>query len=601
MKEKRFLTQPVILLLLLLTALCSNTFAAGDPLGLGSNSNDNSLGLASSEASFLRVEEAYQVSLSRLADNQIALDWQIAPGYYMYKDNFTFKVNGQALPATYEPGIVKYDEYFEQDLEIYHDRARVVVSNLPNPPYQLQVRSQGCADAGLCYPPYKQYFDIKDHSSPIDEVAASPTSTAPPSQSGTNNGGQPFSAATWLTSLLLALVGGMILNLMPCVFPVLSIKALSLANSQQSNHKMHLHGWLYSAGCVATFVAIAVVMLALRAGGAAIGWGFQLQSPVVIGLLLYLFFVMGLSLSGAINLGSSFMGLGQNASQGTKLKHSFMTGALASVVASPCTAPMMGAALGYAITQPPLVALSVFAALGFGMALPFLLLTYIPAAAAALPKPGPWMENLKRALAFPMYLSCIWLLWVLANQTNSNHVALIGVGLVLIAFGLWLFQHLPKTNIGRKLGQVSATACVVLAAANAFSFKPTTEDPLWQDYSPERLASLRADGQAVFVNLTASWCITCLANERIALNKDSVRNTMAELNIQGLKGDWTNADPKITQLLQQYGRSGVPLYLYFPSSPDTQAVVLPQLLTPEIILHSFEDQENANLATISDI
>lgn len=590
-------TRALCLLLLLPTALfAANSFAA-DPLGLPASSQSDALGL-SQETEFLRVEQAYQVSVTRLNDSQLALTWQAQPGYYLYKNKFKFKADGTTLDAEFESGKVKYDEYFQEDVEVFYDQTQVIVKGLPEPPFSLQVTSQGCADAGLCYPPYKQTFQVTDDTSPIIEGPA-PSANANPgtgSSSPSTPSNNPFSLSVWLTSMLLAMLGGVILNLMPCVFPVLSIKALSLANSQQTDHKLHLHGWAYTAGCMATFITIAAAMLALRASGEAIGWGFQLQSPAVITLLLYLFFVMGLSFSGAINLGSSLMGIGQNATQGNQLHHSWMTGALASVVASPCTAPMMGAALGYAITQPAAIALSIFAALGFGMALPFLLLTYIPAIARAFPKPGPWMDTLKQALAFPLYLSCVWLLWVLANQTNSNHLAFVSCGLVLLAFTVWLLKNLPESAVGRWLGRATAGLCLVAVVSAAFSFKPAQPDELWQPYSPERLAELRDNQRGVFVNLTASWCITCLANERVALSTESVRNAMTSRNIQGLKGDWTNADPVITDLLNQYGRSGVPLYLYFPPAVGSEAVILPQLLTPEIVINTLEEQDTPNLA-----
>ncbi|BFM05401.1 protein-disulfide reductase DsbD family protein [Halioxenophilus aromaticivorans] len=583
----------------------SAQLSAQSSLGLETNQAAGSLGITSQE-SFLRVEQAYQITITQQGDNQLALDWQIAPGYYLYRDNFAFKANGQTPSAEYEQGIVKYDEYFQEDLEIFHDSTRVILTDLPAPPYTLQVTSQGCADAGLCYPPYKQTFQV-DGTNPIAEMADAPVNGGGndggngASSGGTNgtNTEPPFSLGTWVASLIFAFIGGIILNLMPCVFPVLSIKALSLANSHHSQRALSQHGWAYTAGCVATFIAIAAVMLALRAGGAAIGWGFQLQSPVVIAGLLYLFFILGLSLSGVINLGSSFMGLGQGATQGHKLHHSFFTGALASVVASPCTAPMMGAALGFAITQPSAVALTVFAALGLGMATPFLLITLVPSASQLLPKPGAWMDTLKQALAFPMYAACVWLLWVLANQTSNNHLAMVGLGLVAIAFALWLLQHLPSRTLWRRTGQASAALVATVAVYIAASYKPATVDPLWESYSPQRLAELRRNEQATLVNLTAAWCITCLANEKVALSTDAVRQAMVEHNIQGLKGDWTNADPQITELLHQYGRSGVPLYLYFPASTSAEAVVLPQLLTPDIVLNTFTKHDKGEIAEIS--
>ncbi len=564
------------------------------PLGLSSGIGD--------DVEFLRVEEAYQVQIHAHEEGKLEFAWYIEPEYYLYKSKFKFKANGETLDAQFEEGKVKYDEYFEQDLEVFYDSTIITIDDVATEPFQLKVTSQGCADAGLCYPPYTQYFDIDPIAGTAQEIDASSqlANTITP----TNNANtlaaniEPFNVNIWLTSIIFAIIGGMILNLMPCVFPVLSIKALSLANSHESQHKLHMHGWAYTLGCIFTFVAIAAVMLLLRASGEAVGWGFQLQSPAVITVLLYLFFLMGLSFSGFVNLGSSLMGIGQSSTQGKGLQHSWMTGALASVVASPCTAPMMGAALGYAITQPTLIALSIFAALGFGMALPFLLLTHIPKLAAALPKPGAWMDTLKQFLAFPLYLSCVWLLWVLANQTNINHLAIVTCGLVMIAFALWMLQHTPNAKIGQLSTKAVALSSFVFALVIGFSYKPPVKDDLWLAYSPEKLQELRTNDQAVFVNLTASWCITCLANEKVALSKESVREAMVSNNIQGLKGDWTNADPLITDLLKQYGRSGVPLYLYYPASSQSDAVILPQLLTPEIVLNTINSIQTRKIADV---
>lgn len=603
MFKNRFFSHKSLLLtcfFLLLSPVFSAAAQAQDPFA----NNGNGLSTLGDESApaFLRVEEAYQVQVHVL-DDHLELAWYIEPNYYLYQSKFKFRTDGQTLPAEFEKGKVKYDEYFQEDVEVFYDSTLVKVNNAADKPYNLKVTSQGCADAGLCYPPYHQYFEID----PINKTA---TEVGPPTDGSlsvadeteglnTNFDQQtPFNITTWLTSIIFALIGGMILNLMPCVFPVLSIKVLSLANSKESQHKMHLHGWAYSVGCVFTFVVIASIMLALRASGEAVGWGFQLQSPAVITALLYVFFLMGLSFSGVINLGSSLMGVGQNSTQGNKLHHSWMTGALASVVASPCTAPMMGAALGYAITQPAYVALSIFAALGFGMALPFLLLTYLPKAASLLPRPGAWMDTLKQFLAFPLYLSCVWLLWVLANQTNNNHLALVICGLVAIAFALWLAKLTPSKGFAKWFNRFTAVASVAFAIFVGLNFTPAKQDELWLAYSPERLSELRDQDKPVFVNLTASWCITCLANERVALGTDAVRGAMAENGVQGLKGDWTNADPQITDLLKQYGRSGVPLYLYYPADKQAEAIILPQLLTTDIVLQAITSSQESEVAEL---
>lgn len=583
----RFIRWGLLVLALCLTSVVQAQVSSDSPM---------SFLMSSDEPEFLPVEEAYQVDVE-INDDQLILHWILEPNYYLYKEKFSFEINGQPVSAEFEPGKLKYDEYFEKDVEVYYQATDVRLP-LSSAADVLTVKSQGCADAGLCYPPYKQVFKLDVAQLSARELKGDELANWKTQQSATPN--KPTVAADTggssiglILSLVFALVGGVILNLMPCVFPVLSIKALSLSAPTETRRKVH-HGWAYTAGCVATFVGIAAIMLLLRSSGEAIGWGFQLQSPVVITLLVYLFVVMGLSFSGFIHFGENWMGVGQTATQGDGLKSSFFTGALASVVASPCTAPMMGSALGFAITQPVPIALLVFAFLGLGMALPYLLLTYLPQLASRLPKPGVWMDTLKQALAFPMYLAAVWLFWVLAKQVDSNFLAMVGIGLVSIGFALWLIQQLPEKGKGLWVGRVIALFCVVGATSFAFRAPQTLQDELWQPYSPDTLQSLRDEKRPVFVNLTASWCITCLANEKVALSKDAVRDAMKTGGIQGLKGDWTNHDPQITALLNKHGRSGVPLYLFYAAGVQ-EPVILPQLLTPSVVLDAIlPEQRVAN-------
>jgi thiol:disulfide interchange protein DsbD len=384
----------------------------------------------------------------------------------------------------------------------------------------------------------------------------------------------------------------MILNLMPCVFPVLSIKVMSLAAADRT--RLAVHGWVYTLGIVVCFVGFAAALLIARKGGEAIGWGFQLQSPGLIAALAYLFFVMGLSMSGLINFGSSLMGAGQNLTQKSGLSGSFFTGVLAAVVASPCTAPFMGAALGFALTQPAIACIAVFAALGFGMALPLLILCYLPALATRLPKPGAWMDNLKQFLAFPLYLSAIWLLWVFGRQTSVSGMAALCAGAVAIAFGCWLLGR-EAQGIWKVIRWVCITISWILAVALVWQgaenrAQKNTSDDRWQAYSPELVASLRSEGRPIFINLTADWCLTCLANERIALHTEEVEQLFDELNVATIKGDWTNTDPTITELLRDYGRSGVPLYLWFPANSSEKAIILPQLLTKDLLTSALKSE-----------
>ncbi|MBO6556258.1 MAG: thioredoxin family protein [Pseudomonadales bacterium] len=394
-----------------------------------------------------------------------------------------------------------------------------------------------------------------------------------------------------LTALVFAFLGGLILNLMPCVFPVLSIKILSLVESvHEEGESIRLHGWAYALGVVASFVAIAAVLIVLRAGGEAIGWGFQLQSPMVVSLLAYLFLVIGLNLMGVFEIALSV-----SDSEGKGYTGSISTGVLATVVAAPCTAPFMGAALGYALLQAPVTGILVFAALGFGMAVPYLLLCYSPALLSRLPRPGNWMVVLRQALAFPMFASAIWLVWVLGIQAGPTAMMQVLGGGLIIAFGIWLLQQ--SANIIWKViaaalivGALSigvmqqpSSAPVAIAAGDA---PATSSRSLAQPYSAEALQSALADGP-VFVNFTAAWCITCKVNELNALETTTVREAFKEKGITYLKADWTNEDPKITAALQEYGRTGVPLYLLYEKGAG-EAEVLPQILTPSIVTDALD-------------
>lgn len=390
--------------------------------------------------------------------------------------------------------------------------------------------------------------------------------------------------------VLLAIAGGVLLNLMPCVFPVLSLKAMSLVSS--ADHNPRGHGLAYTLGILLSFAVLAGILLALRAAGEAIGWGFQLQSPWFIGALVYLLFLMALSLSGVFEFGTRWMGLGQGLTEQQGLRGSFFTGVLATLVASPCTAPFMGTALGVAITLPALQALLVFLGLGFGLALPMLLLSLIPALARWLPRPGAWMETFKQAMAFPLYLTVVWLLWVLARQTGADALAAVLLGMVMLAFAAWLggrpekagsLNTLRHSAVGLSL-IVAVMAVVAAERSNPEVISP--EDVWWQPWSASTLAEINADpNRGALVNMTADWCVTCLVNERIALSHDDVRATMEANDIVYLKGDWTRRDDAITEYLAQYGRNGVPLYVYYPPGDNPgEPEVLPQILTPGLVI-----------------
>jgi thiol:disulfide interchange protein/DsbC/DsbD-like thiol-disulfide interchange protein len=408
--------------------------------------------------------------------------------------------------------------------------------------------------------------------------------------------GSPISVSAVLQAAAFALLGGLLLNLMPCVFPVLSIKVLSLiSHAGQSPEHVRKHGFAYTAGVLATFVVLAGTLLIIRAGGAEVGWGFQLQSPLMVAALAYVLFAMGLSLSGVFHVGYALQGIGAGLTQRSGLIGSFFTGALAVIVATPCTAPFMGAALGFALTQPAAVSLVVFLALGLGLALPFLLLTLVPRWIAYLPRPGAWMQRLQQALAFPLYATVAWLMWVLGQQVGPSGLFAALIGLVLIGLAAWSFNVWQTTEgWGRRIAAgvaIAALAATLIAAVGldrdrttlaSASSLPAGVEPFTQS----RLDQLRADKRPVFVNMTAAWCITCLVNERVALSTQAVKAAFSAGDIAYLKGDWTNRNPEITRMLERYGRSGVPLYLLYPGSGEP--VVLPQILTAATVLKEIE-------------
>ncbi len=397
----------------------------------------------------------------------------------------------------------------------------------------------------------------------------------------------------WALALILALAGGVLLNLMPCVFPVLSIKAMSLVSG--AGHDQRAHGLAYTAGVLVSFAVLAGVLLALRAGGEAVGWGFQLQSAWFVALLVYILFALGLSLSGLFDFGTRLMGIGQGLTEKGGSKGSFFTGVLACVVASPCTAPFMGAALGAAVFMPWPLAMTVFLALGLGLALPMLVLSFSPALARRLPRPGPWMDTFKQAMAFPLYLAVVWLLWVLARQTDPTGLAMVLSGMVALAFVLWLAGRESRSESLVVARHAAVGLSLIFVVSTLFSADhfgggegATVENAHWENYSAETLAEWRDDPErAVLVNMTADWCITCLVNERVALNTPAVRDTMAEHDVVYLKGDWTRRDPDITEYLSKYDRNGVPLYVLYPRNGDDPRV-LPQVLTPQLVIQALE-------------
>jgi thiol:disulfide interchange protein DsbD len=403
----------------------------------------------------------------------------------------------------------------------------------------------------------------------------------------------PATGLTLGVAVAFALLGGLILNLMPCVLPVLSIKVLNLvkqAAEPSARTSAARHGLAFAAGILATFLALASLLIVLRAGGASLGWGFQLQEPGIVIALMVLMLALGMNLSGVYSLGGRLAGVGQGLTEGKGLGATFATGVLAVIVASPCTAPFMGAALGFALTRSALETYLVFTALALGFALPLTLLSAWPGWLRLMPVPGPWMERLRNALAFPVYATAAWLLWVLTQQVDSIALGSALAGSLVLAFALWWLGQPMRSSLLRHAatGAMLLTASGLLVVAGRGPSVLTATAASGSDiWSRDRVVSLRAAGTPLLVNFTSAWCITCKVNERVALSTPSVRQALIERGITYLKGDWTRRDAEITRELQRHGRSGVPLYLLYPPGEGPPRV-LPQLLTEGLVLEAFE-------------
>ena len=403
--------------------------------------------------------------------------------------------------------------------------------------------------------------------------------------------GAGTSALSLWAALAFAFGGGMLLNLMPCVFPVLSIKAMGFVKHHDARSTMHGEAIAYSVGVVLSFVLLALALVALRAAGEQLGWGFQLQSPGVVTALALLFFLLALNLSGLFEFGMFAPQAAAGWSSKNRSIDAFLGGVLAVVVASPCTAPFMGAALGYAITQPVGVTIAVFVALGLGMALPFAALAWFPGWRRRLPKPGLWMERVKQVLAFPLYATVAWLAWVLGAQVDNDAVLRLALGLVMVAFAAWAWRAF-RGGAARGFALAAAAGLAgagvlmaplvagPVATAEAGAAKSAADDR-WQAFSPVRVESLVAAGRPVFVDFTAAWCVTCQVNKRLVLNDPDIVTAFGRKNVALVRADWTRRDPEITQALAALGRNGVPVYVLH--RPGKSPLVLPEVLQAGMI------------------
>ena len=582
------------------------------------------------DAAPLPPEQAYTSEVIALDGNTLLLRLTPAPGYYLYRDKLGVSLQaGKGLtaalpPAARLPKATPYhDEHFG-DVAVYFDQVEIplAVSRTTEAATTgtLMLGLQGCQDGGICYPPMTRRLPVTlpagrlaaapaastdDAPSPAPAseptaVAAADAAPADPASARpdpTSTPDAPRQAppvqghAGLLGSLLLALLGGLILNLMPCVLPVLALKALSLAQSGESRQRARRHALAYTAGVLASFLALGALALALRKAGLALGWGFQLQQPLVVAGLGLVVFALGLSLSG---LWHANVALGARTGallQRDGMAGDFFTGVLAVVLATPCTAPFMGAALAYAFTGPALGGLAVFLALGLGLALPFLLIGFVPALARLLPKPGAWMETFKQFLAFPLYATAAWLLFVLAALRGADAVWWWSLAAIALALAAWAWTRARGGGSGGwRVVALLALLATAWPLANLHRLqKPATADTKAAPhgiaqvaFSEQALADLRAQGRVVFVNMTADWCVSCKANEKAVFARDGFRAAMDAANAVYMVGDYTDVDPAITAYLQRHQAVGVPLYVVYPRGGG-EGRILPVIVAPGLV------------------
>lgn len=422
--------------------------------------------------------------------------------------------------------------------------------------------------------------------------AASSTNAATPANSAT-----PAASPGIFQAVGLAFLGGLILNLMPCVFPVLFIKGLSLVQSgAEERHKLRAHGFVYTAGILVSFWALVAVLLGLRSAGSHLGWGFQFQSPVFLSLMAALLFFLGLSLAGQFEIGLTLTGAGGSLAAKQGYTGSFFTGVLAVIVATPCTAPFMGVALGYALAQTAIVTFAVFTALALGLAAPYVALTLQPAWTRILPRPGAWMEVLKQAVSIPIFGTVIWLAWVVASAYGAVMLAALLVSFLLLAIAGWFLGRWPGKRWSTWVAGLVMISVVWVCTFAPREFASSGSDSgdrlilletrqAWQPWSAEAVQKFQSQGRPVFVDFTASWCLSCQVNERVALGKPEVQKAFADANVVLMRADWTRYDDNITRALNSFGRSGVPTYaLYVPG--ESQPRILPEVLTPGIVTNA---------------
>ncbi|GLQ91820.1 protein-disulfide reductase DsbD family protein [Dyella acidisoli] len=533
----------------------------------------------------LPAEQAFRFDAIAQDAHHLLLRWTIAKGYYLYRDQTKLEVKDApklSLSPTWPAGVQHQDPHFG-NTSVYFDELTlpVAINGDTKGTTSLAVVAsfQGCQDGGLCYPlmTREAHIDLTGNGGTTIEAAANPAPEMPPADVQKNHSLN----VSFLYALLLALGGGLVLNLMPCVLPVLSIKAISLIESGENPARRRVHALMYTAGVLVSFVVLGAVIIALKTA-----WGAHLQNPVVVAVLALIMLSVALSMSGVVQFGASLGNTGNTLASRSGPAGDFFTGVLAVVVASPCTAPFMGSALAYALVAPIASAICVFLALGVGLALPFLAVGFVPALSRWLPRPGRWMETLKEVLAFPMYLTAVWLAWVLANQRGADAIGLLLVAAVLLAMTLWWFERSRNRGVLSRvlvalLALFTLTPLYYLATLPPAAQAAGTADGIVA-YSPEKLAQLRKAGTPVFVDMTADWCVTCKANEHAVLSGDDFKALLKRTGAVYMKGDWTNEDPAISAFLQEYHSPGVPLYVVF-SKDGSAGRKLPTVLTYSLV------------------
>ena len=564
-----------------LPAGVSRTLPAGTPantaqadaasrfMGTGAASHAANPGAASA----LPATQAFRLAAMATSPQELLLRWTMPKGYYLYRDQVALSLRdagGRSLEEPRWPDATMHDDPQFGRVGVYFDRLDLpvpVTGSGSASTVTLVASFQGCQDGGLCYPMMTRTATVDLLGGGVAEgvPGASAAPELPPQAAAV----QGPSSTGLIGALLLALGGGLILNLMPCVLPVLSIKAVGVLESGKDHRSARRHAWFYSAGVVCSFAVLGLAILALRAAGHTLGWGSQLQQPLVVGILALVMLAVGLSMSGVVQFGYTLGNAGSTLAARSGASGDFFTGVLAVVVASPCTAPFMGTALAYAFAAPMLSALLVFLALGIGLALPFLVIGLVPACARLLPRPGRWMETLKQVLAFPMYLTAAWLVWVLAKQRGADAVGLVLVAMVLLAMALWWFERSRSRGAASRLLVAALAVCAVVPMYLLAHLPAPSNAPAAVagsvPYSPQRLAALRAADTPVFVDITADWCVTCKANEHTVLDTQAFRDLLQRTGAVYMQGDWTNVNPTISEFLASYHSPGVPLYVVFPA------------------------------------